>query len=791
MKNDSLAKLLDHAFEQHQAGRLAEAETLYRNILARDPQSVDALHLLGVIFHQTGKYTESAELIGRAAGLAPKNPAIHSNLGEAQRLLGRLDESVASLRRALALQPNYPEALHNLGVALSVQGKLEAAVECLQQAIAFRPGFAEAQNSLGSALQRQGRLNEAIQCFQQAVALEPGLARAWNNLGNAHQVRRHHDEALVCFRRALALAPGVAETYFNLANLLKDTGHIADAIAAFQQALALNPQFADAWLNLGNVHFHCGQLDDAIVSYQRALALNPHLTIALSNLGSVFNRQGKSAQARECLERAVELAPDLAETHNNFGLFLMDTGCADEALACFARALALKPDLVEAHNNLGTLHNNRAEYEQAIACYRRVLALRPDRADVHSNLIMTLHFCPDGAERIPAEVADWERMHAAPMAKFVQPHRNDRSPARRLKIGYISPDFRDHVIGLNLLPLFRHHDHDQFEIFCYAQGSASDSVTAEFRSLADHWRAIDPLSDVQLAELVRQDGIDVLLDLTLHLANNRLPAFACRPAPVQVSFAGYPGGTGLRAIDYHLTDPYLEPATTAKAEAPDAPFPLPDSFWCYSPSLPGPDVGGLPALSAGHVTFGCLNNYGKINATMLQLWAQVLRAIPHSRLLLLAAEGTHRQRAWDVLAAEGIAPERLRFATLRPRPAYLALYREIDLGLDSLPYNGHTTSLDSYWMGVPVVSLVGSSVVGRAGWSQLSNLQLTELVAHTPDRFVAIACSLARDLPRLSILRESLRERMTRSPLMNAPRFAQHIEAAYRTMWRRWCSRRD
>jgi predicted O-linked N-acetylglucosamine transferase (SPINDLY family) len=297
------------------------------------------------------------------------------------------------------------------------------------------------------------------------------------------------------------------------------------------------------------------------------------------------------------------------------------------------------------------------------------------------------------------------------------------------------------------------------------------------------------LSDEQLARQIGEDRIDVLVDLNLHTANNRLLVFARKPAPVQVSWLGYPGRAGLTAIDYRLTDPYLDPPGTDEFLSSEKPVRLPDTFWCYDPfEGRGVPVNRLPALEGGRITFGCLNNFCKINGGVLDLRAQVLRAVSGSMLLLLAHHGSHRQGALDRLAWSGIDPQRVEFAERRPRVAYLELYHRVDIGLDTFSYNGHTTSLDSFWMGVPVVTLVGHTPASCAGWCQLSNLGLSELAGHTSEQFVQIAVDLARDLLRLDSLRSTLRQRMERSPLMDAPRFARNIESAYRQMWQSWCN---
>ena len=360
----------------------------------------------------------------------------------------------------------------------------------------------------------------------------------------------------------------------------------------------------------------------------------------------------------------------------------------------------------------------------------------------------------------------------------------DRDPDRRLRIGYVSPNFREHVVGFNLLPLFRNHDRKQFDIFCYSDVVNGDVVTAEFRSLSDTWRDVFALADEALARQVREDRIDILVDLTLHMAGHRLPVFARKPAPVQATFAGYPGSTGLEAVDYRLTDPHLDPDGHDKTSYAETSIRLPHSFWCYEPRE-GRDIPvcPLPATTSGHVTFGCLNNFCKISEPCLLLWARVMRTTPGSRLILLTRKGRHRSRALDVLASEAITADRIEFLEPLPRAGYLRAYHRIDIGLDSFPYNGHTTSLDSLWMGVPVVTLRGGTVVGRAGVSQLMNLGLPELIASDPEAYVRIASGLAGDVARLATLRAELRSRMESSPLMDAPGFAKGIEAAYRTMW--------
>jgi predicted O-linked N-acetylglucosamine transferase (SPINDLY family) len=409
---------------------------------------------------------------------------------------------------------------------------------------------------------------------------------------------------------------------------------------------------------------------------------------------------------------------------------------------------------------------------------------------MHSNLVYAFHFRPGEDDRtIAGQQHAWNQQFSEPLKRFILPHSNDPHPDRRLRIGYLSPDFRDHVIGRNLVPLFRNRNCDAFEIVCYSGVLRPDQLSQRLRQLTDIWHSTVGISDEALAEMIRADGIDILVDLTQHMAGNRLPVFARQPAPVQVSFAGYPARTGVEAIAYRISDRWLESGVQgAEGGEEKEQVSLIDSFWCYDPCGIEVEVNGLPAKETRCVTFGSLNNFCKINEPVLKLWAQVLEKVKGSRLILLSHPGSHRQRTLEFLAQQGVEPNRIEFVAPCPRQTYLELYHRLDVVLDPFPYGGHTTSLDALWMGVPVVSLAGKTSVSRAGLSILSNLGLPELVAFTEDDYVEIAVRLANNLPRLAELRATLRARVEASVLMDAPRFARQIEDAYRAMWRQWCA---
>ncbi len=711
MPQPTIQQTFEFAMRQHQAGRLQEAEQLYRQILAQQPTHFGALHFLGLIAHQVGQNDIAVQLMRQALTVKPNYPEALNNLGSALKAKGQLDEAIATYRQAIALRPGFPEAISNLGIALKDKGQLDDAIAAFRQLIAINPNLPEFHNNLGIALREKGRLDEAIAACRRAIALRPNYADAHNNLGIALKDKGELMPAISAFRQAIALQPNLAEAHGNLGNALKDQGQLDEAIVAYERSIAVQPGYAWGYNNLGVALKIQGRLPGAIAAFRRAISLTPDYAEAHGNLGNALKEQGNLNDAIASYRQAIALRPDYFEAHSNLGSALKDKGQLDEAVAACRQAIALNPNFPQAHGNLGNALKDQGRIDDAIAAYRQAVLLRPGDSDAQSNLVLVLNYLSDDDPVARAEeYRRWNHQHADPLRKFIKPHTNDRSPDRRLRIGYVSPDFRDHVVGRNILPWLGQHDRGQFEITCYAQMLGSDAMTARFQQCADRWRNIALLSDEQVADQIRDDNIDLLVDLALHSAGNRLRVFARKPAPLQVTFAGYPGSTGLTTIDYRLSDPYLDPPGADESLFSEKTVRLPHSFWCYDPldcqDIP---VNPLPALQQGFITFGCLNNFCKINANVLAIWAGVLKQVENSRLLLLSSPGSHCQHALEEFAREGIDPHRIEFVPPQSRRGYLQTYHRIDLGLDTFPYNGHTTSLDTFWMGVPVVTLVGKS----------------------------------------------------------------------------------
>jgi protein O-GlcNAc transferase len=597
------------------------------------------------------------------------------------------------------------------------------------------------------------------------------------------------DEAATLYEAVLDRDPRHAEALYLLGGIELRRGQLEPALRHLEIAASEAPNRPAFHVNLGEALRRSGRPRDAVVVLERAIALKPDLAQAHFNLGLTFESLGQREQAAQAFRAAIEAQPEFGDAYFWLGRLYWADLDVTSALALFRRGLEASADNAALHNGLAVALKDIGLLDEALDHLREALERKPDWSSAHGNLVYLLSFHPDfGDEAILEEARSWSARHAEPLVPRNVHHSNRCEPERRLKIGYVAPTFSEHVIGRLMVPILEHRDRDAFEVHCYADVERPDAITERLAKSADRWHDTSSLGDAELAEAVREEGIDLLVDLNMHMAGSRLGAFARRPAPVQLAWLAYPGTTGLSAMDYRISDRHLDPPELGPGPYTERTLTLPDSFWCFDPVLPTPDVAPLPAERHGFVTFGCLNNFCKVNDDVLILWAELLHRLPEARLRLLVPAEEARARVRHVLAVRGIRAERLTFEPVKRRAEYLATYAEIDIGLDTFPYNGHTTSLDAFYMGVPVVTLVGRTVAGRAGRCLASNLDLPELVASTPADYIEKALALAGDRDRLRTLRSALRARMAASPLMDAPRFTRNLEALYRAAWRSYCS---
>jgi predicted O-linked N-acetylglucosamine transferase (SPINDLY family) len=692
MNQQLLHQTMNRAVAHHQAGRMAEAEALYRQVLTLAPNHPDVLHLLGVVLSQSGKPEEGLEKLRRAVALNPHSADYQSNLGITLGLLNRHEDAAAAFRRALELAPSHGNAGNNLGFALKSQNKLDEAIEVLRRSVALHPKHAGAWHNLGDCLRLSGQTPEAADAFRREIALTPGNPEAYNFLGVTLQMMDQTAEAIETFHRALALKADYGDVYNNLGNALMQQGKMKEAIEACRKAIALQPAFPSAFSNLGTLLRDCDKPEEAIAAYREAIRLQPDFVAAHDNLLFSLNA---------------------------------DARCSPEEL-----------------------------FEEHIA---------------------------------------WSRRHTESLAAEIKPHKNDRSPDRLLRIGYVSPDFRQHSVAFFFEGLLANHDLAKFETFCYADLTRADPVTTRLQETANHFHIVTGISDAQLAQKIKSDRIDILVDLAGHTADNRLLVFARKPAPIQVTYLGYPNTTALAAMDYRLTDAWADPVGLTEKFNTEELVRLPDCFLVYRPPNLSPPPSPLPSAASGTITFGSFNNLPKYTQATVELWSNILKKIPSSRLLLKSqglSDDFARQNVIDRFAACGIGSERLELlAKVQSLAGHLEVYSRIDVALDPTPYNGTTTTCEAMWMGVPVVTLAGRAHAGRVGVSLLNNVGLPNLIAENPEDYVRIAVELAKNPKQLAELRGSLRNRLTISPLMDAPKFARNAEATYRNMWRKWCAK--
>jgi protein O-GlcNAc transferase len=770
--------------------RFDDAVACYRRALELNPNNAEAHNNLGVVLQNWGDPATAAACFRRAVKLNANYAEAHSNLGNVLQALGKPAEALAAHQVAAQLKPDYSEAQHGIGAALKELGRLDAAIAAYRRALALKEHAAETHNNLGVALKDRELLDQAVAAYRRAIELKPDYAEAHTNLGNALREQGKLDEAIACHQRAMQLKPNFAEALNNLGNALKDRAELPAAIDCFQRAQVLAPNMAEIPHSLGAALKEQGRLEEAITCYRRALELKADYADAHNSLGIGMQEQGHMVEAIACYQRALQLQPDMPEAHNNLGNLLKDDAQFTPAIACYQRALQFKADMHEAHNNLGNALKDQGRLDEAITCYQRALEIKPDFADAHSNLVFSFQYRPGMTlAGLAAAHAVFDRRHGARLRASWPSHGPRDATPRRLRLGFVSPDFCQHPVGFFLIRAVENLDRGQVEISCYSDRLAKDPLTARFQAASSLWRDVLGWNAEKLAAQIQDDRIDILFDLAGHTARNRMLVFARKPAPIQITWIGYEGTTGLSAIDYIVTDRLVVPEG-AEPHYREKVLRLPDCYLCYDPPEEARSVSPPPALRNGYVTFGSCNNLAKLNEEVIATWAEILRRLPDAKLLLkyrgLEDENV-RARFLGLFAAAGIPVERLEIEGWSPLSELMARHDRIDIALDPFPFAGGVTTCNALWMGVPVVTWPGETFASRHSLSYLSSVGLTETIAGSREEYVEIAARLAADLPQLAEIRAGLRPRMAASPLCDGKRFAANLLSTLQGVWRNWC----
>lgn len=722
---------LDRACRRHCAGDFDGASADYAAVLQSDPNNADAWHLQGLISFQRHQYADAVSHIERGLQLSPLNPTFLSNLAAVELARGHFEAAETHCRKILERCQAAADR------TFSTQTATKAELDALQH--------------LGTSLLRQNRFDEAIDILKQSVGIRPEDAGAWCNLGAAMNEADRAEEAVAALRCAEQLSEGRAEIHLNLGVACRRLRRHDEALRSLNRAIQLAPDMSEAYTNRGNLLLECHQPDSAVADYQTALQLNPRSVGALSGLSQALPMLGHWDEAME----AVRLASILSESSSGE---LCETGSGGKS-----------------RNQSEEVRRRRRETSAALK--RRLM----------SNLLYCASLSPGLSRLQVAEMhLHWGRAIESSIEPFDHPETNDIG--RRLRIGYVSPDFRDHATMRFFYPYFVRHDRTQFEFFLYSETTAEDATTVRIREASEHWRATHRLSDRELAEQICRDRIDILVDLAGHTSGNRLPCFAHRPAPVQVSFLGYPNTTGLQRVDYLLTDAIRENSVTASLYA-ETLVAMPNGPCCFQAAELTPDCSDPPFLRNGYVTLGSTHRPEKLSGQCLHLWANVLNQLPGARLRIVrdvlgTSEGM-RRRLIEQLRQAGVDVKRVDLSGDVPR-SHLEIYRDIDILLDVFPWPGGTTIYESLWMGVPMPAIAAPHIASCATASCLFHTGLTELIAGHPDEYPGVVSMLADSPSYLCELRASLRDTM-KSTVCRADRFAADMESVFRSMWQRHC----
>jgi len=811
--------LLRDAQILRRVGRMEEASAVYRRILQASPGHVDSLYQLGAIAHIQGRFGEAERMAAQAIVVLPGAAPLHYNQGLAFAAEAETGAALRSYRRASVLAPDYSDARCNLGNALQSIGEASGAVLQYRIGLAIDPASPRLLYNYALCQQDQGSAEAAIRSYRWALAARPGYIGALCNLGNLLAGQGDADAAGACFRLALTVDPALPDALYNLGNIRRDEGDAPGAIRAYEHALHLAPKLADALYNLGNALQDQGDGDLAILRYEQALLARPGHSESLYNLGIALQAAGRRQEAAACLQKAFESHPrhpeiffcnlgtafnDIAMTGeavasfgraldavadnpdalNSLGVALSSLGRFSDAIQKFKQAVALDPAAKLPYTNFGNAFKSIGVLDEAVTCYRRALACDPFFATAHSNMVFAQLYMPGRTlQQTLDDARGWDDVQDIFHSKRAFRVEGDRPP----RIGFISADFRFHAVGNLVLPTIEALARRGHALSLYHNSQIEDGTTDRFRAAAARWRPVHRLSDARLAEVIAEDGIDILFDLSGHSGNNRLPMLTRKPAPIQVDWVGYPATTGVAAIDYVLADGHQVP----DRERPfyrEKVIRLPDSYICYAPLVAAPSVSESPFRVNGHVTFGSFNENSKISPATVRAWARILSSVERSKMVVKSprfSDSAARDLYVGWFDEEGIGTDRLIFIGPTSPTEHMAAMASVDIALDTFPYTGGLTTLETLWMGVPVVALTGEGICGRHATGYLRTAGLPELAARDADQYVSIAVDLAADLARLSALRQGLRQQLTDSPLCDVERFANHFETMLGYIWKR------
>jgi protein O-GlcNAc transferase len=834
-----IEQALELGISAHKEGKFLDAERYYKFILESQPNHPDANHNLGLLAISFYKVETALTLFKIALETNPKVDQFwisyiqtfikenyfkeaHENIEKA-----KLNEIDGILIDKLSLQletksknptppesqlnillnhyhnnkyfeaekiahniiqnfPNHPLSYKVIAAVLNYNGKLSEGIIISQKSLKIFPKDPEIHNNLGVMLQKIGKIEEAELSFREAISLKSNYAEAYGNLGNAIIELGKLEEAEILCRKAISIKSDYAEGHNNLGITLQRMFKLEQAADSYKKAISLKPDYAEAYSNLGNTMGLLGKIEEAEIICKKAITLKKDFPDFHNNLGNILKMQNKLKEAEQSYIQAISLKSDYAEAHSNLGNIMKDQGKLVEAEFYCKQAINLKSHLPEAHNNLGTTLQKMGNLEEALKHYRKGISLKPDFSECHSNKNLCLNYFQGISNQYIFEQhlefgKQFDKLRKILNLNFS----NKKYSKKNLRVGYVSGDFREGSIAYFFEMLLLHHDPKKVKTFCYYNDFILDETTTRLKELSTHWRSIFNLSDNDVIKIIRNDEIDILVDLSGHTAKNRLLVFAYKPAPIQITWLGYPNTTGLSAIDYRFTDIISDPIGKSEKFYSEKLYRLDNNFLCYKGDQTISFNNIPPNKSSNYITFGSFNNFSKITSNVIKTWSVILKNIPKSRLILKSPQLNKNVKFYlDIFEKEGVNRDRIEFIErIDSSSDHLQLYNKIDISLDTFPYNGTTTTFESLWMGVPVITLRGNSHVSRVGASILTNLEFTDFIADDIKSYINLASDIISNLDKLEIIRQNLRKKMQNSQLCDGSLFAQNVEHAYQKMW--------
>ncbi len=785
----SESALLNQGMQAQVNHDLQKAEECYNAILAQNPQHPQALLQIGTLYYTRKDLNTAAEYMQRAHQYGLDDESYYINYGLVCEKLCKDQEAEDCYNKAIVIKPDAHQVYFNKGLLLYRQFRFAESIECFSKANELDPGNWLTEFQLACSLQECKRFDESLEFFYKAEQKNPENPRITCGIGMSLLRKYKYKEALSYVERAVNKEPNNPIFLFNYAFALKENGEKIKAKAAFEQALKIDPDNIEALLGLGRLLTEMGDYDSCRKLFQKAIELKPDYYAPYASMGISYYKTS-ARDSVKWFDKALELNPEADDVYSLRGYALNVLGDTEEAEKSLRKAISIRPDHSDYHQNLANVLVVESKITEALEHSKHAIELNPNNFLAFSNLLLYMHYTPLSSRSDIWELHQTYSQMFEPKNLQLRPYLTEPRRDRKIRIGIVSSDLRRHSVAYFIEPLLANIDHNNFEYYCYANVKVPDKYSQRIANFSTKWQSILQLSDIEAAELIRRDKIDILIDLGGHTADNRLQIFCLKPAPLQVSWLGYPDTTGLQAMDYRIADEYTEPEGAEKYSSEKL-IRLPGGFHCYSAFIDSPEVVPPPSLKQGYVTFGSFNNFAKCSPETIFLWSEILKNVPGSKMILKAlslGDKYVQELAYKSFESFGIERERI---TMIPRTKglreHFENYNSIDIALDTYPYNGTTTTCEAMWMGLPVVSFYGPNHASRVGLSLLSHIGLQQLAASTPEEYVNKAVALAAEIDIRTELRTTMRQRLVNSPILNADHFARKFEAAMSAIWNIYC----